>query len=101
MISKLKKLKDSYVVIAFFLGLLISGIVGLWNMFNQYQDIKDDYEELIKTTKTTQQMSLKSIIWNDNIPEIESISACDVYLAAGYNSATKKHCETIIERSDY
>lgn len=101
MIEKLEKYKNGYTVIAFFIGILISFIGIIWFVFSEYQEIIDTYEEVLNTTKTTQQMSLKSVIWNENIPEIERMSACDVYLAAGYNSATKKYCQTIIERSEF
>ena len=45
-------------------------------------------------------MSLKSVIWNDNIPLGERTTACDTYLNAGYNSLTKKHCEKILKESE-
>lgn len=99
--SIITKLKDYYWLIATLLVIVGGFFSGMWWLFNKYQEILDKNEEVIETIKTTQQMSLKSVIWNENIPEIERISACDVYLAAGYNSATKKHCETIIEESDY
>ncbi len=87
----LKKLKEEYLVLTFFLSLIISGFFFLHNSLNKYNDI-------LETVKTTQQMSLKSVIWNESIPIGERASACDVYLNAGYNSMTKKECEMILER---
>ena len=85
----LKKLKEEYLVLTFFLSLIISGFFFLHNSLNKYNDI-------LETVKTTQQMSLKSVIWNESIPIGERASACDVYLNAGYNSMTKKECEMIL-----
>ena len=94
LLDKLKKYKELYSVIAFFIALVISSI---WIIFQTYQDVLDKYEELLVTNKTTQQMALKSVIWNDEIPLAERASACDVYLGAGFNSMTKKHCESILK----
>lgn len=90
--EKLKKYKELVVIILFFIGLI-------WSCFAFYQSYLDNNEEIVDTLKTTQQMSLKSVIWNDNIPIGERTSACDVYLNAGYNSLTKKHCEKLINES--
>lgn len=97
----MSKLKDYYWLVATIFIIVCGFFSAMWSLFNKYQEMLDKNEETLITIKTTQQMSLKSVIWNEGIPEIERISACDVYIAAGYNSATKKHCETIIERSDY
>jgi hypothetical protein len=90
MLEKLKHYKEWYA--------LIVGILAIiWSIFSQYQTLKDRDEELVQTLKTTQQMALKSVIWNDAIPLGERAAACDVYLNNGYNSLTKKECEVIIE----
>lgn len=96
----ISKLKDYYWLVATILIIVCGIFSGIWATFSKYQKILDNYEETLTTIKTTQQMALKSVIWNEDIPKIERINACDVYLVAGYNSATKKHCETIIEESD-
>lgn len=54
------------------------------------------YENIMEKLDTTQQMSLKAIIWNKEIPYSERASVCDTYLEAGYNSLTKKLCERIL-----
>lgn len=95
MLEKLEKYKKTYTLIVFFVGLIVGGI---WSVFSTYQGFIDKYEELTNTIKTTQQMALKSVIWNEEIPIVERASACDVYLNAGYNSLTKKECETILEK---
>ena len=62
-----------------------------------YYNIENKYYELEESINTNKQMSLKSVIWNSEIPLPEQLSACDNYLSSGYNSLTKKHCEIIIE----
>lgn len=91
--EKLKKGKELYLLITFFIGLI-------WAVFCFYQKYLDNNEEILETLKTTKQMSLKSVIWNDNIPLGERTTACDTYLNAGYNSLTKKHCEKILKESE-
>lgn len=89
--KKLENIKSWWLLIAFFIGLLVAFFMTIHNSINQYNDV-------IKTIKTTQQMALKSVIWNDNIPLGERASACDVYLNAEFNSLTKKECEIILEQ---
>lgn len=93
MLKVLELLKRYWVVITFVVGLFGTAFAFLHNNLNKY-------DELLETVKTTQQMSLKSVIWNQEIPLAERTSACDVYLDAGYNSLTKKLCEKIINESE-
>ena len=86
----LEELKKRYVTIVFIIGII-------WAVFQFYQSYKDNNEVILNILKATQQMSLKSVIWNDAIPIGERASACDTYLDAGFNSLTKKECEVIIE----
>lgn len=90
--EQLKKLKDYWLLIAFFIG-------GISGIFMSLHNVLNKNNELLMTVKTTQQMALKSVIWNEEIPLTERASACDIYLAAGYNSMTKKECETIIDKA--
>ena len=85
----LKKLKEHWKLISSF-------IIAIWAVFVFYQSYLDNNEEILDRLNTTQQMALKSVIWNDSIPVPERISSCDVYLNAGYNSLTKKHCENLV-----
>ena len=86
----LKKIKENYQLIIFFVGLLVA-------FCTTYIKISNQYEEILTQLKTNQQMSLKSVIWSDSIPLSDRVSACDTYLKAGYNSITKKHCNQILE----
>jgi hypothetical protein len=88
--KKLENIKSWYLLLAGFFAVIIAIFTFMHNTLNKY-------DEVLATIKTTQQMSLKSVIWNDNIPLAERSSACDVYLNAGYNSLTKKHCQIILE----
>lgn len=87
----LEELKKHYITIMFFIGII-------WAIFSFYQSFVDNNDKMLDTLKTTQQMALKSVIWNDEIPIAERASACDIYLDAGYNSLTKKECEVILEK---
>ncbi len=89
----LKRIKDSYLLVTFFAGLVVSGFMFAHNTLNKY-------DELLNKLNTTQQMSLKSVIWNESIPKGERAAACDVYLGAGYNSMTKKECQKILESEE-
>ncbi len=88
----LKRVKEKYLLISFLIGIFVSLFMFLHNTINKYDNILD-------TVKTTQQMSLKSVIWNAGIPLGERTSACDVYLSSGYNSLTKKYCEKLINNN--
>lgn len=87
----IKKLKE-HITLVISLIVVISGLfVAIFNVLNQNDEILDKLQ-------TTQQMALKSVIWNEEIPLPERASACDAYLSAGYNSMTKKECEVIINK---
>lgn len=89
----LEQFKRYWVAIAFIVGLFGTAFAFLHNNLNKY-------DELLENMRTTQQMSLKSVIWNQDIPVAERTSACDVYLSEGYNSLTKKLCEKILDESE-
>ena len=93
MLKVLELFKRYWVAVVFVVGLFGTAFAFLHNNLNKY-------DELLETVKTAQQMSLKSVIWNQEIPLAERTSACDVYLNAGYNSLTKKLCEKIINESE-
>lgn len=91
-IAHLKKFKELYTIIAFFIAII-------WSVFSIIQKFQVQNDEMFNTLKTTQQMALKAVIWNDNIPLAEKSNVCDVYLSAGYNSLTKKRCELILNNT--
>lgn len=96
--NKVNKILDHWKLFTGVITIIITIIGVMWGVFSSFQDLKDNNEEILNTLQTTQQMALKSVIWNDNIPGAERAKACDVYLNAGYNSLTKKECEVIIEK---
>ena len=65
-----------------------------------YYNIEDKYNELMTSVEANKQMSLKSVIWNSEIPIGEQISACDIYINSNFNSLTKKHCEYLVTNYD-
>lgn len=87
----IKRLKEYWWLVT----IICTIIAGIWSICWGFMKKN---EEILVSIKTTQQMSLKSVIWNNEIPIAERASACDVYLASGYNSLTKKECEVIIEK---
>ena len=91
--DKLKKINDYWKQITGIIAIL----VAMWGVFSYLQGLKQDNDKILDTLKTTQQMALKSVIWNKEIPLTERASACDIYLNAGYNSLTKKECQVVID----
>ena len=92
--DKLKKINDYWKQITGIIAIL----VAMWGVFSYLQGLKQDNDKILDTLKTTQQMALKSVIWNKEIPLTERASACDIYLNAGYNSLTKKECQVVIDK---
>lgn len=90
--KKLENIKSWYLLAAFFIGIVVAVFMLLHNTLNKY-------DEILGTINTTQQMALKSVIWNDNIPDGERASACDIYINSGYNSLTKKECQIIVDKA--
>lgn len=89
----LKKIKEHYQLVIFFVGIVVA-------FCTTYIKISKQYDEILNQLRTNQQMSLKSVIWSDSIPISDRVSACDTYLKAGYNSITKKHCNRILKESE-
>lgn len=90
--ERIKKLKEYWWLITTIVAILTT-------LLTMYLNYLKQNEEMLNTMKTTQQMALKSVIWNEEIPDNERVSACDIYLSAGYNSLTKKHCEILVNES--
>lgn len=82
--NKIKILKEYWWLIT-----TIIGVIAV--LFIQSITIYD-------SLRLTQQMALKSVIWNKEIPITERATACDAYIDAGYNSLTKKECEILVEK---
>lgn len=98
---KIENLKNIYWLIGVVVAILTIIITNTWKLSKYHEKIEKSYDEIIITIKTNEQMSLKSIIWNESIPISDRLAACDTYISRGYNSVTKKHCEIAInEYSD-
>lgn len=96
-LKKLDKIKQYWWLITTIGTIIVSIISCTLVVAKFYYNIENKYYELEESINTNKQMSLKSVIWNSEIPLPEQLSACDKYLTSGYNSLTKKHCEIIIE----
>lgn len=94
---KIENLKNIYWLIAVVVAILTIIITNTWKLSKYHEKIEKSYDEIIITIKTNEQMSLKSIIWNESIPISDRLAACDTYIKRGYNSITKKHCEVAID----
>lgn len=98
---KIENLKNIYWLIGVVVAILTIIITNTWKLSKYHEKIEKSYDEILVSIKTNEQMSLKSIIWNESIPISDRLSACDTYISRGYNSVTKKHCEIAInEYSD-
>lgn len=89
----LKKIKEKWAILSGVFVIICSIFMFSHNLLNSIEDLKD-------TINTTKQMALKSVIWNEFIPDAERANVCDIYIGAGYNSMTKKECEIIIKRAE-
>lgn len=89
--EKIKWLKEHATLVISIIIIISGFFVGIYNILSQN-------DEILTKLQTTQQMALKSVIWNEEIPLTERASACDVYLSSGYNSLTKKECEIILDK---
>ncbi len=94
------KINDYWKSIVAITSIITALVGGIWFAFGFYRDFQDKNDEILATLKTTQQMALKSVIWNEGIPITDITSACDIYLGAGYNSLTKKRCEKIVSNAN-
>ena len=94
---KIEKMKNLYWLIGVVVSILILIISNTWRLSKYHEKIDNSYNEILIAIKTNEQMSLKSIIWNESVPTTDRLSACDTYIKRGYNSVTKKHCEIAIE----
>ena len=94
--KKLDKIKQYWWLITTIGTIIISIISCTLVVAKFYYNIENKYYEIEETINTNKQMSLKGVIWNSEIPIMEQLSACDIYINSGYNSLTKKYCENIV-----
>lgn len=87
------KIKDISSLISS-LGVILGLFIGVYTYFNEY---KVNQDKITENLKITQRMALKSVIWNDTVPLVERINACDDYLNLGYNSYTKEYCSKLVK----
>lgn len=97
--QKIKTIADFTLKYWALIGIIIAIIgFGYKYTFGAYNNIETQLKEIRLIATENRQMTLKNTIWNDDIPIEDRTTACDIYLAAGYNSLTKKKCESIINK---
>ncbi len=100
--NKIKKIADFILKYWALVGIFVGIIVFVYNLtFGTINNINNQLVEIKDITVSTQQLSLRNTIWNDNIPVEDRALACDTYISLGYNSYTKKKCEQILDLEDY
>ena len=87
--EKIKRIEHLHKYMQIFLT-SISVLTILWVAFKGYSNLEIQI-------KQTEQMSMQGIIWNKDIPLVERIRVCDAYIHLGFNSYTKRHCESLLK----
>jgi len=82
--EKIKLTKEIITIIIGFIGAIIT-------CYSFYRSNEESLKLIQKTT-------LRTMIWSEGIPIKDKIEACDSYIGLGYNSETKKYCETLLEK---
>ena len=98
--KKLEVINNHWKLIVAISAIVITIFSGVWSIYSKYDKLIEKQEAILERLNTTQQMALKSVIWNESVPLAERASVCDVYLKEGYNSLTKKRCEKIFNSTD-
>ena len=78
-------------------GSLVIGAVNV--ALHGYENIIERLSTIETLVVEVEQMSLKSVIWNENVPLTDRIHACDTYAKREFNSYTKKYCDGIVQES--
>lgn len=90
--KKIKKIENYKKLIGYFLT--VASIII--TCFSFGYKVLDEFEKQNELLEDTAKLAEKSFIWNKEIPRVERAEVCDVYLAKGYDSYTKKLCENVI-----
>lgn len=77
-----------------FFSWIISVVAFLFMLFGIYYKVTEDLKEIQKTT-------FRNTIWNNNVPLHDRLETCDIYIALGYNSETKKYCTYLLDTEEY
>lgn len=95
--DKIKKIDYLVKLTIAFITAIVSCTITIYITFKGFEET---HNELYELNRVATQMSLKSIIWSDNIPYSDIMNACDTYISLGYNSVTKNRCEKILKENE-
>jgi hypothetical protein len=84
-----KKHAQALIAIAGLVSLIASIFLGTYGIMRRIEQVDEDI-------RTSTQYALKAIIWSSSIPKVERVSACDKYIQMGFNSFTKRYCESLM-----
>ena len=79
---------------------LVSILILIGSVFAAYYRFVNKLDHIDRNVVKIEQISLKAMIWNSEVPLVERLGACDNYLALGFNSYTKRYCESLLNNKD-
>jgi len=74
----------------------ITILTFIWVIFSSIHTYNTHLDKIENQIDEVKQLILYNVIWGNEIPLQEKSKACDIYIKLGYNSLTKKHCDSII-----
>ena len=92
----MKKLEKSWKHITLIGTIIVTVCSVLITIFGFFHKILNEFDKQNELLEDTSKLAEKSFIWNKEIPRVERAEVCDLYLAKGYDSYTKKLCENVI-----
>ena len=92
----MKKLEKSWKHITLIGTIIVTVCSVLITIFGFFHKILNEFDKQNELLEDTSKLAEKSFIWNKEFPRVERAEVCDLYLAKGYDSYTKKLCENVI-----
>ena len=87
---------DKLTTIGQFMMVFISIVGVIWTIQSNYNNFNKHLDLMEERILKTEQMSLKAVIWSPDVPLVERLASCDEYIHLGFNSYTRKHCESLL-----
>ena len=94
--KSMKKIEKSWKYVTLIGTIIITVFSILVGAFSFGYRVLDEFDKQNTLLEDTAKLAEKSFIWNKEIPRVERAEVCDLYLAKGYDSYTKKLCENVI-----
>lgn len=92
----MKKIEKGWKHITLIGTIIVTVCSVLITIFGFFHKILNEFDKQNELLEDTSKLAEKSFIWNKEIPRVERAEVCDLYLAKGYDSYTKKLCENVI-----